>query len=180
MNVISHDTAYSLYPRPTFETRRALVLPRRGTSPASALAKYVTRGWTLVAETDADADADIIAQESSFKSGARWIDDSTSWVLPLPTEGVVPLRDKVPDPVAHTNWQLGYSYRVSGDTYGLFPKVNYCLVYSLLLRHVYVLSDALLVKALWGALKGVHEGLEETKRELEDTGIYHDIQDLPL
>ncbi|KAI0339888.1 hypothetical protein BDW22DRAFT_1335607 [Trametopsis cervina] len=47
MNVITYDTAYSLYPRATFEDMTSLVVLDNASQKAP-LAKYARRGWSLV------------------------------------------------------------------------------------------------------------------------------------
>ncbi|KAI0061372.1 hypothetical protein BV25DRAFT_1773159, partial [Artomyces pyxidatus] len=78
MNVISYSTAYSLYPRATFESRRALVCPTRGLEQGPALQKYASRGWDMLPASSSD-----LSLEPSFAAGPRWIDDEQSWVLQL-------------------------------------------------------------------------------------------------
>ncbi|KAI0046322.1 hypothetical protein FA95DRAFT_1494222 [Auriscalpium vulgare] len=158
MNVISYSTAYSLYPRATFEAREALICRPHQDAP---IEKYARRGWTMhPARPDERTDP-------AFKPGSRWIDDACSWVLPL-----APALDAAPDPVAVTNWQ--FDYRIGASTeYRAQPEMRYKLVCSEFLEYVYLLTDELLVIALQGALRGVHMGWEDMCKALNYAG--HDF-----
>ncbi|KIM40832.1 hypothetical protein M413DRAFT_40033, partial [Hebeloma cylindrosporum] len=46
MNIITHDKAYSVFPRATFEERRSLVHVKD--TDSTALTKYEERGWQLI------------------------------------------------------------------------------------------------------------------------------------
>ena len=65
MNIITHDTAYSIYPQATFIKCCSLVYDRRWRSP-DALAKYEWRGWMQVPYLEV---ADYKNPSSSFTRG---------------------------------------------------------------------------------------------------------------
>ncbi|KAI0341020.1 hypothetical protein BDW22DRAFT_1296455, partial [Trametopsis cervina] len=71
MNFITHTTAYSLYPRATFEDTKSLVLLDTPLQ-SHALQKYQERGWTLVRQLHfPDFDLDL-----SFRS----LVDNRTWI----------------------------------------------------------------------------------------------------
>ncbi|KAI0061818.1 hypothetical protein BV25DRAFT_1805009 [Artomyces pyxidatus] len=103
MNVIGYSTAYALYPRATFESRRALVTPTDGLNQGPPLQKYAGRGWSMVRAADPALHA-----EPSFAPCSRWIDDEKSWVMPLTIDGLSAHMEGAllePDPVEITNWR---------------------------------------------------------------------------
>ncbi|KAI0061176.1 hypothetical protein BV25DRAFT_1805904 [Artomyces pyxidatus] len=166
MNVISYSHAYSLFPHATFESREALLCREDEAIPPEVLVKYTTRGWKLFPTRPERT------MDPSFVPGSRWIDDRLSWVLPLPTVGVVP-ADFPPDPIAQTNWQLEYRF----DTRDVTPDplqydfteravMRYSLIKSPFLKHIYTLTDELLVLAVSGAMEGVSSAWTKTKIRL--------------
>ncbi|CCL99903.1 uncharacterized protein FIBRA_01928 [Fibroporia radiculosa] len=76
MNVIAYDKAFALYPRATFEERKALIRSRAGRRQQSAIGKYATRGWEMVSELPAMQRS---ASNPTFRLGQRWIADGDSW-----------------------------------------------------------------------------------------------------
>ncbi|KAI0061380.1 hypothetical protein BV25DRAFT_785025 [Artomyces pyxidatus] len=131
MNVISYSTAYSLYPNATFESRVALISSSfdKWDTPYYPYQKYVERACRMVFAT---GPRQFQVYEAPFDTYSRWIDDHQSWVIQLPTDGVVPPsgRSLHPDPVALTNWRLR----------SRAPWMSSTLVSDPCLRHVYVLE----------------------------------------
>ncbi|THH12657.1 hypothetical protein EW146_g7487 [Bondarzewia mesenterica] len=178
MNVISHDTAYSFYPHATFESRLSLVCPTEGPAQEGALQKYTERGWRLICERPEvedtliedvrEANSKILAlaaHEPSFLPGSRWLNDSTSWALPLhPILPTHASENSKNSPIASTNWQLAYQL---DDDDSPSPKMRYCLIRSPFLKHVYLLTDELLLLAIWSALKGIRSGRTVMQRVLD-------------
>ncbi|KAF9522295.1 hypothetical protein CPB83DRAFT_864681 [Crepidotus variabilis] len=80
MNLITHDKAYALYPKATFEERQSLVYSTEGVKQDSARKKYVTRGWTMVEHL---SPAEVNSDRTAFKSGLRHVGDSLSWTIDL-------------------------------------------------------------------------------------------------
>ena len=79
MNIITHDKAYSLYPRATFVHNHSVVL--EPWSPAErALEKYSKRGWTQITVKDAKENPHDAAV---FPAGGRYVGDKSCWVLPV-------------------------------------------------------------------------------------------------
>ena len=69
MNLISHEKAYSLYPRGTFKERRSFAFQREGLSEEAAQVareKYIARGWNMVQSLTSD---DIVDRTSAFSFG---------------------------------------------------------------------------------------------------------------
>ncbi|ETW78975.1 hypothetical protein HETIRDRAFT_453507 [Heterobasidion irregulare TC 32-1] len=89
MNFITHDTAYSVYPRATFESLVALVSPFHDGPFEDTQLYYTAGGGNLLVEPPGTAPSypafleDLATREPSLLLGGRWIDDSSSWVLPL-------------------------------------------------------------------------------------------------
>ena len=83
MNVITHSTAYSLFPRLTFGQRVSRTFtspasaPRPGPKWAAAHQKYTQRGFTFV---------DAVSGDPIHGSVERWIGDSHTWTIPLSPE----------------------------------------------------------------------------------------------
>ncbi|KAK7696092.1 hypothetical protein QCA50_000735 [Cerrena zonata] len=115
MNVISFETAYSLYPKATFEKRQSLVCPGTGRDEDAALQKYENRGWTM-ATTDLTWARDLEPCFHIVYHRVRFMGDSFCWTIPLdismipdrldPGEGSPRL---LKDPAAATSWTLDYS-----------------------------------------------------------------------
>jgi hypothetical protein len=112
MNLISFETAYSLYPKETFETRRLLIFEYASPNQDIARAKYASRGWELLGNVTDDEKTSLY---SSLRQGVRWIGDSFSWSLPLGSEDVDLSRCLTPRPIfpikdclALHSWELSY------------------------------------------------------------------------
>lgn len=83
MNIISHSTAYSLFPRLTFRERVSRTFtspasaPRPGPKWTAAHKKYTERGFRFLQDIDGDP---------VHGSIERWIGDSHTWTIPLSPE----------------------------------------------------------------------------------------------
>lgn len=114
MNILSFDTAYSLYPRYTFEDYASLVL-NHTTSAAPALQKYVQRGWDLVYEISRPAfDSDL-----EFRTPM----DKRTWNLPLDCTGLVPSYPGRSDPLEISTWMLSIDSQ-------LHATIDFVVVYD--------------------------------------------------
>ena len=110
MNVISCDTAYSLYPLATFEERKALICrPPYDDRTYAAHNKYYDRGWEVREDHD-------YAEERFILYAQRWIGDKHTWKIPLDTTHItdhIPLRrgsePLTRDPIVATNWMLDHN-----------------------------------------------------------------------
>lgn len=79
MNVITHNKAYSIYPRATFIERRSLVYNRSENS-LEGRPKYEQRGWIQIPFLEAH---DYNNPFSSFARGSRRIGDNKCWTIDL-------------------------------------------------------------------------------------------------
>lgn len=145
MNVISYDTAYSLYPRETFEEHRALVCSSPGPSQEPALIKYRGRGWTFLEELTA---RDQYDHRSSFRIGYRWIDDDKTWIIPLNTERLLIPNNHPLDPCTLTNWKLEYD---EAEKTVVFQTT--LLAMPRLLKNNYIVTDPRILEGVRKLLK---------------------------
>ena len=113
MNVITFDTAYSLYPYATFESRSSLVLTKDTSDRTkSALEKYASRGFRML-------ESKILAETEKHDPTAfvidlqRWVADGHSWVIPLSTDGLARVRDTAS--IADRRWQFKKRYHNSNE-----------------------------------------------------------------
>ena len=123
MNLITHNKAYSLYPRPTFEERRSLVHHANTVERERALKKYEDRGWAIIKKITQEESKD---RTSAFYSGLRSVGDKKCWTLLL--------SPKLDLPTGHmeTNtWALSYSR-------GLDVSMTYRILCSENLRFSYL------------------------------------------
>ncbi|KAI0371470.1 hypothetical protein BV20DRAFT_941761, partial [Pilatotrama ljubarskyi] len=197
MNVISYEKAYCLFPWATLEERRSLLSSScRGRSKRrqEGLAKYARRGFTLISRLypdDIELDPASAASSSSsryrssprtrkkpaFRIGWRWIDDSASWVLPLPLAGValpLPTNASTPalthDPVAVCNWEVRYPPRPDEQRGAV---MHFEVATGKVLRYRYLVTDELLLGFL-GKELSARARAEEVKaaEELEEWTYY--------
>ncbi|TDL16734.1 hypothetical protein BD410DRAFT_755116 [Rickenella mellea] len=133
MNVISARTAYSLYPRATFEESRALVCNPSMDILHDAFRKYAARGYQIIANLSLD---DVRSPVCSLRTSTRWADDNMAWTLPLNMEGVVTdrLSDNCPrlefDPISMNGWEFVVSQ------FGVASVICDC-TYTSVLRYSY-------------------------------------------
>ena len=137
MNVITYNTAYSLYPYATFARRDSLVLSNHSRAQ-EALMKYATRGWRILANP-----SPLNARLVRSKTGnglyslwfhidtPRWVCDDMSWTIHLDTAGVTfpPLLSPSSealhwDPVAECGWKLSLLDPVQGQVVLSYAKVK--------------------------------------------------------
>ena len=102
----------------------------------------------------------------SFRLGWRWIDDSSSWVLPLPLGGVAPpppantaTAPLAHDPVAVCNWEVRHLP-------GRGLVMHFEVATGKILRYRYLVTDELLLGHLMREL-GARVRVEEAKERLE-------------
>ncbi|KAI0722521.1 hypothetical protein C8Q76DRAFT_645374 [Earliella scabrosa] len=109
----------------------------------------------------------------AFPLGWRWIDDSSSWTLPLPQAGVAPpaaANASTPplahDPVAVCNWEVRY-HPARGAV------MHFEVATGKVLRYRYLVTDELLLAHLAKALTARMRVEEEKARyELEEWTFY--------
>ncbi|TRM61651.1 hypothetical protein BD626DRAFT_570850 [Schizophyllum amplum] len=110
MNMITHSSAISLYPRETFLNKRSLRIARNSTRPSAqaALVKYSQRGFDIVEELDVTEASDC---EQEFGASYRYIGDDFTWEISL-------CRDRHwvdrTQPVMWQSWRLLFK-RTAGD-----------------------------------------------------------------
>ncbi|KJA20915.1 hypothetical protein HYPSUDRAFT_42508 [Hypholoma sublateritium FD-334 SS-4] len=118
MNIITHNMAYSFFPRATFEDRRrSLKVTPRGfeTTTLKPLAKYKARGWEIVDQITRD---DFDGPNAVFSHGPRRVGDARCWTMRiLPDIGL-------PDGFIESNaWETQY-------TVNLVANMRFYSVYS--------------------------------------------------
>ncbi|KAF6754383.1 hypothetical protein DFP72DRAFT_898916 [Ephemerocybe angulata] len=118
MNIITHDAAYALYPKATFDKRISL----------QAFDKYSERGWSFFTDLTAEGVRSI---ESSIATDiTRYLDDKFTWRLPLDTGGLDLDEDSKSKTIAFqcNSWRLnrdfnGFSTQMTlGIAYQVFPS----------------------------------------------------------
>lgn len=84
MNILTYDTAYSIFPRAIFEDRIGLaLLCSEPSCNESALRKYQHRGWTISQHV---SNAELGAPTFVFAPKLRYVGDALCWKIPiLPT-----------------------------------------------------------------------------------------------
>ncbi|OBZ78027.1 NADPH-dependent methylglyoxal reductase GRE2 [Grifola frondosa] len=169
MNLITYNTAFSLYPYETFERREAMAIAA-DEHQADALRKYARRGWRIIAnetsliQMSLSAHAPrtaLFADHFAFDT-TRWLDDSISWVIPLDTTGVTlppPLSpSSAPlswDPVAQNSW----TFRRSGNEY----IMRFRYIRTTIMKYRYTVADDKYIKMLIPFFRG--QGKLEHKKE---------------
>ncbi|KAI0658618.1 hypothetical protein C8Q70DRAFT_1045595 [Cubamyces menziesii] len=198
MNVISYEKAYCLFPQATLEERISLLTSScRGRSRhrAPGVAKYHKRGFCMItAPAPDDVEPDpmsagtpapysyrlVVASPSGFahkppfRLGWRWIDDSASWVLPLPCAGVAPppapnmsTPALTHDPVAVCNFELLYEGMRRGAV------MNFHVTTGKVLRYRYLVTDEVLLEFLKMELsKRARDEEKKQAYELDDWTYY--------
>lgn len=148
MNFISHDKAYSLYPRETFENRLSLMYSTEGAKQDSARTKYVSRGWKMV-DTSSE---ELCDDPSLFKQGPRYVGDSHCWTLNLSPEFVIPAEINIAKNLIEANtWDL--YFLDTGETEMIFFNFS-----AGSLRFSYTITDVGLVNYLLPVLQNSQRG----------------------
>lgn len=138
MNLITHEKAYSLYPRGTFKERRSLAVYQEKNAEAIykkatkiARDKYVARGWTLVEALTRDEMAD---PTSAFFPGSRYVGDSKCWTIPI-----LPKLDRPEDYIEMNSWNLQYKSLNHAE-------MSYKVLAASSLRYNYLVKDQHLMR----------------------------------
>ncbi|KAH9899413.1 hypothetical protein C8Q73DRAFT_679801 [Cubamyces lactineus] len=117
------------------------------------------------------------ARRPTFYLGQRWIDDSDSWVLPLPLTGIVQPNitgtspsSLVRDPVAICNWETRYDYVNNRVT------MHFDIVEGESLRYTYILRDENLVSDLQAEICKKEGGILQMRGRMHPSSdrIYFD------
>jgi len=130
MNFITHEKAYSLYPRATFEEHRSLMLLPTTASRERAYAKYAELGWSMGYRITGD---DFHNLNSSLARGPRYVGDKRTWTIPIlpQVDAPYPLLTEM------NSWTLRY------DT-ALKPYFEFSSLVSPQLRYCYIVLDEFL------------------------------------
>ncbi|KDR77818.1 hypothetical protein GALMADRAFT_65576 [Galerina marginata CBS 339.88] len=132
MNIITHEKAYSLYPRATFDERRTLSYVPDPTEDNGhekrqvALQKYTSRGWTVV---DRITDVEFRDPRSAFASGERHLGDFKCWTLPILPKLALPKST-----IEANSWALLYDRKLE-------PLMTFTVLVSRRLRFTYLIAD---------------------------------------
>lgn len=136
MNIITHDKAYSLYPKATLEERRSLMYSTEGLKQDSARKKYKKRGWSMVERLTVEELQDPV---SAFTPGHRYVGDSKCWTIPLSSP---PLMD-LPEGFIETNtWALKYDF-------DLLPIMSFKVLLTNCLNYSYLVVDEELAQYIY-------------------------------
>jgi hypothetical protein len=134
MNVITHDTAYSIYPRATFIERRSLVCKRLPSS-IDGRAKYEQRGWMQLPYLTAD---DYDNPSSSFARGTRRLGDRKCWTITL-----LPILTLQKSYIDSNTWNLHYFGRGGPSNWKMYPRHTWLLLKEKrLLDNTYLMDRA--------------------------------------
>jgi hypothetical protein len=136
MNFITHEKAYSLYPRATFEERRSLIFLFRSGARDNAYAKYAERGWIML---DGITGEDFHDLNSSLARGFRHVGDSKTWTIPILPKIDTPF----PEGLMETNsWSLRYDHNLK-------PYLDFSLLISSQLQYCYLVVGDSLRDEIW-------------------------------
>lgn len=83
MNMITHASAYSLYPVCTFIERQTLVCGAIHEKATNALDKYNRRGWTAVHAIPIE---NFQSAADELKMRTRWLGDNRCWIIKVKGE----------------------------------------------------------------------------------------------
>ncbi|PBK97197.1 hypothetical protein ARMGADRAFT_1009255 [Armillaria gallica] len=126
MNIISHSHAYSLFPKATFDQKRALIITTSGSGQEVGRGKYRDRGWKLFQYPSA---FEVTDSESEFQAALRWVGDRKCLTLPLTPIPSLDAFVKFPYPVHINSWNMKYDRdneaRLEHDML-LGPVFSYC------------------------------------------------------
>ncbi|TRM55311.1 hypothetical protein BD626DRAFT_578468 [Schizophyllum amplum] len=102
MNMITHSSAISLYPRETFLNKRSLRISRNSTALSARLAlqKYRARGFQVLEDLEVTDASDC---EQEFGASYRYIGDDFTWAMSLSRDR--PWVDRT-QPVMWQSWRL--------------------------------------------------------------------------
>jgi len=123
MNLITHNKAYSIFPRETFEERCSLIFAPYPDSSVQARIKYEKRGWEFITKVKTD---EFQNSTSGFVNGSRYLGDPKCWTIPL-----YPDLDFSPRFWEANSWSL--SYDVESNPMHIWDLIQCCLYFSYLI-----------------------------------------------
>ncbi|KAJ7311551.1 hypothetical protein DFH08DRAFT_718193, partial [Mycena albidolilacea] len=100
MNIITHDTAYSLYPWSTFVTKQALVVETVGAGQEAGGRKYAGRGWKMIRSPFPSCNSELGVRI------ARSVGDHFTWIISLPPISHLPLLHETTNLASAYAWEL--------------------------------------------------------------------------
>ncbi|KAJ7635105.1 hypothetical protein FB45DRAFT_910776 [Roridomyces roridus] len=115
MNIITHASAYSLYPWSTFVTKRALQVGYSMTNREDGRKKYIKRGWQMSSTAPTCAE---------FEEGLRWVGDRHTWTLPLE----LPAKVSKLDFATGNSWEFYPENEIRGTQLGC-GHPDFCFSY---------------------------------------------------
>ena len=124
MNIITHDSAYALYPIATFEQRRSLICATGGSKQDQAREKYIARGWTMENSLQLHEIGD-----HDFRIGNWWIGDKACWTI-----NILPDLGLGPDHITSNSWMLTCSE-------GHEAQHEFLILQTPVLRYRYLVVD---------------------------------------
>ena len=137
MNIITHNNAYSLYPKATLEDRQSLMISTEGSNQDAARDKYIARGWSMI---ENPLPEELARRKSPFRPAKRYIGDSRCWTIPIEP------RLDLPGGFIETNtWGLTY------DSENV-PTMSFKVLLTDCLRSSYLVVDDALAAYLWPAI----------------------------
>ncbi|KAF9011196.1 hypothetical protein BDQ17DRAFT_1420613 [Cyathus striatus] len=105
MNYFTHEAAYSLYARATFDARVALAVKEIGHREIDALLKYRWRGWKIF-----ECDRGLKKVSTLYKlfrvDRERRTGDELTWKLPFGTDDIDPQYRNVYNPALDSSWSI--------------------------------------------------------------------------
>lgn len=157
MNILTHKTAYSLFPDATFNKREALVISTSGAHQEAARQKYAYRGWTMVA-FDTLPKKEYPWRRSDFHAGFRWIGDDRTWRIPLDPPSAY--HNDLSDVLVHTPDLLpmhSFGIEYSKSYKGMEPELKYQFIRNEMWRDIYAVADAGQTQASWKSVLSRYE-----------------------
>jgi hypothetical protein len=151
MNFITHDAAYSLYPKATFDKRIAVSFGwNTHEATKKALDKYTERGWAFVEDYSYQGVKAI--SPAIIPDVARYLDDKHTWILPLDVNGLDVEAQDASEPSRnpfHCNsWKLNRDY--TGFSTQIELGISYDRIYYAPkhFEHAYLIADRGLGEAM--------------------------------
>jgi len=136
MNIITHDKAYSFYPKATFEERLSLMISTEGSKQDTARAKYVSRGWGMITSPSL---SELSNPKSPFSPAKRYVGDSQCWTIPLKHEHASYLPEGF---IESNTWALKYNA-------DYIPAMLFQVLLTDCLDFSYLVVDDSLADYLW-------------------------------
>ncbi|VDC03935.1 unnamed protein product [Peniophora sp. CBMAI 1063] len=170
MNVITHQRAYSLFPRATLIDRVTLAINTAGEGERWDIArqKYANRGWRVV---DLGNESLALEESTDFQSMDRWVGDSETWTVPL-----LPKLPHLEDDFMSINaFRLAYDSQHGAEIgYDLCesPRLKFCYTSLKAERTLLMPIIVSLINRPHSGTDFLDKGLSEGMRLLRDIRLY--------